>query len=250
MIALWKAEYQKTRGRYLMLFVLGMSAIALVWTLSGKLSEDAVAKGWYMLLYQMPLVNVLMLPMLSMLVSARLGDLEHKNVMLKQLCCIVERGKLYDTKLLYGLGLMFTGIMIQWAGIIADGFFRHHFGGNFLLKEYLLLLLFTIAPTFAVYVLEHTIAMCSKKPAVPYTVGIIGEFVGLLSMFLPYRILYYGTPWGYYGALMLVGNEYDRETRISSYFFRDVNWGGFAAVIIMTVVIYIVGKIIFIKREI
>ncbi len=42
-----------------------------------------------------------------------------------------------------------------------------------------------------------------EKPAVPYIVGIVGEFVGLLSMFLPYRCLYYGTPWGYYGALML-----------------------------------------------
>lgn len=250
MIALWKAEYQKTRRRYLLLFVFGMSAIALLWALHGELSEDAVAKGWYMLLYQMPLINVLMLPMLSMLISSRLGDLEHKNVMLKQLCCITERGKLYDAKLLYGLGLMLAGILIQWIGIIVDGFFRHHFGGDFLLREYLLLLLFTIAPTFAVYVLEHTIAMCCKKPAVPYTVGIIGEFVGLLSMFLPYRILYYGTPWGYYGALMFVGAEYDRETRISTYFFREINWGGFAAIVIITIVIYIAGKSVFVRREI
>lgn len=250
MIALWKAEYQKTRRRYLMPFVLGMSVIALLWALSGKLSEDAIARGWYMLLYQMPLINVLMLPMMSMLVSSRLGDLEHKNVMLKQLCCVTERGRLYDAKLLYGLGLMLTGILIQWFGIIADGLFRHHFGGSFLLKEYLLLLLFTIAPTFAVYVLEHTIAMCCKKPAVSYAVGIIGEFVGLLSMFLPYRILYYGTPWGYYGALMLVGSEYDRATRISTYFFRDINWGGFAALIIITIVIYVVGKNIFCRKEI
>ena len=45
MIVLWRAEYQKTRRRYLLLFVFGMSAIALLWALSGKLSEDAIAKG-------------------------------------------------------------------------------------------------------------------------------------------------------------------------------------------------------------
>ena len=118
MIALWKAEYQKTKRRYLLTFVLGMSAVALLWALSGKLSEDALAKGWYMQLYQMPLTNALMLPIMAMLLTSRLGDLEHKNGMLKQLCCMVERGKLYDAKLLYGLFLMLVGILIQWLGII------------------------------------------------------------------------------------------------------------------------------------
>ena len=250
MIALWKAEYQKTRRRYLLLFVLAITAVALVWTLHGKLSEDAIEKGWYMLLYQMPVVNVLILPMMAMMISARLGDLEHKNNMLKQLCCLTERGKLYDAKMLYGLGLMLTGILLEWLGIIADGFFRHHFGGSFLLKEYLLLLLFTIAPSFAVYMLQYAIALCCAKPAVPYIVGIIGEFLGILSMFLPYPVLYYGTPWGYYGALMLIGSEYDRATRISTYFYREINWGGFAAIMVMAAVFYIVGKTAFCRKEI
>lgn len=250
MIALWRAEYRKTRGRYLFLFVLAMSVVGLMWALSGKLSEDAIAKGWYMLLYQMPLINVLILPMMAMLVSSRLGDLEHKNGMLRHLCTVAERGKLYDAKLLYGLGLIFAGILIQWCGIIADGFFRHHFGGSFLVKEYLLLLLFTIAPTFAVYILQHTVTMCFVRPAIPYIVGIIGEFVGLLSMFLPYHFLSYGTPWGYYGALMLVWSEYDRATRISTYFFREIDWGAFIAIEIITAVIYIAGKIAFCKKEV
>lgn len=111
------------------------------------------------------------------------------------------------------------------------------------------MLLFTTMPTFAVYILLHTLAMCCEKPAVPYIVGIVGEFVGLLSLFLPYRCLYYGTPWGYYGSLMLMGAEYDRETRISTYFYREVNWGGFAAITIITVAIYIVGRMIFCRKE-
>lgn len=249
MIALWKAEYQKTRKRYLLLFVLGMTAMGLIWALHGELSDDAKEKGWYMLLYQMPVINVIVLPMLAMLVASRLGDLEHKNNMLWYLCTMTERGKLYDAKLLYGLGLMLVSILLQWFGIIADGFFRHHFGGNFLLKEYILLLLFTIMPTFAIYILLHTLAMCCEKPAVPYIVGIVGGFVGLLSLFLPYRCLYYGTPWGYYGSLMLVGAEYNRETRISTYFYREVNWGGFAAITIITVVIFLAGRMIFCRKE-
>lgn len=250
MIALWRTEYQKTRRRCLLLFVCGMTAIELMWALHGDLSEDAIEKGWYMLLYQMPVIHVIALPMLAMLISSRLGDLEHKNGMLKQLCCMTQRGKLYDAKLLYGFGLMLTGILIEWLGIVADGFFRHHFGGSFPLEKYLLLLLFTIAPTLAVYVLQHAVAMCRTKPAVPYVVGIIGEFLGVLSMFLPYRVLIKGIPWGYYGALMMIRAEYDRTTRISTYFYREIDWIGFMEITIITIVIHVTGKILFCRKEI
>ena len=249
MITLWKAEYQKTRRRYLMPFVLVMSAVSLTWALSGKLSEDAIAKGWYMLLYQMPLINTLMLPVMALLLSFRLADLEHKNGMLKQLCCVADKGKLFDAKLLYGLGLMLAGVVLQWCAIIADGFYRHHFSGVFLWKEYLLLLLFTIAPAAAVYVLQHAVAMCFTKPAVAHVVGIVGEFAGLMSMFLPWRWFSQAIPWGYFGALMLIRSEYDRETRISTYFYREINWGAFVLIITITIVIYIIGRIAFCKKE-
>lgn len=232
-----------------MLFVFAMSAVALCWALSGKLSEDAIAKGWYMLLYQMPLINAMVLPIMAMLLSSRLGDLEHKNGMLKHLCCMTEKGKLFDAKLLYGFGLMLTGILLQWCGVIADGLFRHHFGGSFLLKEYLLLLLFTVVPSAAIYVLQHTIAMCSTKPAVPYAVGIVGTFVGMLSLLLPWEWFAEMTPWGYYGALLMILSDYDRETRISTYYYREINWSGFVNIVAITIVIYIIGRSVFCKKE-
>ena len=105
-----------------------------------------------------------------------------------------------------------------------------------------------VAPT-PVTALLHAVAMCCVRTAVPYIVGIIGEFVGLLSMFLPYTWLIKGTPWGYYGALMLLWSEYDRTTRISTYFYREIDWAGFAEIVIITMVIYIVGRIVFCRIE-
>ena len=64
-------------------------------------------------------------------------------------------------------------------------------------------------------------------------------------MFLPYTWLIKGTPWGYYGALMLLWSEYDRTTRISTYFYREIDWAGFAEIVIITMVIYIVGRIVY-----
>lgn len=251
MIALWKAECQKTKGRHLLLFVAGMTVVELMWLINGNLTEDAILKGWFQMLYQMPLLNELMMSMTALFIASRLGDLEHKNGMLKQLCCITERGKLFDVKLLYGFSLILFSIVAQWLIIITDGMFRHHYGGSFLVKDYLLILLFIIVTTFSVYALLYAVAMCSVKPAMPYIVGIMGAFMGLLSMFLPQcpwlrRMM----PWGYYGVLMFVGCDYDRATRISTYYYLDIDWDGFCMVVFMGIVIYVVGRALFCRREV
>ena len=49
---------------------------------------------------------------------------------------------------------------------------------------------------------------------------------------------------------MLMRSEYDKATRISTYFYREIDWAGFAEIIIITVVIYIIGKIAFCRREV
>ena len=123
MIALWKAECQKTKGCHLLLFVAGMTVVELMWLISGKPSEDAILKGWFQMLYQMPLLNELVMSMTALFIASRLGDLEHKNGMLKQLCCIMERGKLFDVKLLYGFSMILFSIVMQWLIIIADAMF-------------------------------------------------------------------------------------------------------------------------------
>ena len=251
MIALWRAECQKTKGRHLLLFVAGMTVVELMWLISGKPSEDAILKGWFQMLYQMPLLNELILSMTALLIASRLGDLEHKNGMLKQLCCITERGKLYDVKLLYGFSLILFGIVAGWFIIIADGMFGHHYGGSFPARDYLLILLFTMVTTFAVYALLYAVALCNAKPAAPYIVGIIGAFLGLLSMFLSqFPWLRKVIPWGYYGVLMFVGSDYDRATRISTYYYLDIDWGGFCMVVAMGLAIYLVGRTLFCYREI
>ena len=251
MIALWRAERQKTKGRYLLLFVAGMTVVELMWLISGKPTEDAISKGWFQMLYQMPLLNELVMSMTALFIASRLGDLEHKNGMLKQLCCITARGKLFDVKLLYGFSLILFSIVAEWLIIIADGMFRHHYGGIFPPKEYLLILLFTIVTTFAVYALLYAVAMCNTKPATPYIVGIIGAFLGLLSMFLSqFPWLRKVIPWGYYGVLMFVGNDYDKVTRISTYYYLDIDWSGFYMVVVMGVGIYLVGRILFCRREV
>lgn len=245
---LFTAEYRKTRGRYMLPTILCMIAAELAWILNGRLSEDAVLKGWMMLLYQLPLINALFLPVMAIVISFRLGDLEHKGNMLKNLCCIAKRGSLYDAKLLYGGGLMFVSVIVQFPAVILYGHIMR-FGGEFPVKEYLYLLLFTVTATGAVYLLQHALALCCKKTAVPFLVGIIGEFAGVLSMFLPQTFLQKSIPWGYYGMMMFVGAEYDRATRISTYYRLEIDWGGFMLMLAASALLYAGGKWIFCNMD-
>ncbi len=62
--------------------------------------------GWMANLYELPLINSIFMPLLSIIVSSRLCDIEHKGSMLKQLAVTKKRGQIYDAKLLYGLAIM------------------------------------------------------------------------------------------------------------------------------------------------
>lgn len=239
------AEYRKTRGRYMLLTTLGITTVELVWMLGGDLSEDAILKGWMMLLFQMPLINALFLPILAIVVSSRLGDLEHKSGMLKEQCCMVKRGSFYDAKLLYGSMFMLISIVVTFCVTIAYGYVNH-FGGALPVKEYLLLFLFTVTATGVIYLLQHTLAICCKKTVIPFAVGIVGEFTGVLSMFLPsIPFLRKSIPWGYYGMMMFVGSDYDRATRISTYYMFEIDWGGFCLMLVVLVVLYPAGRKLF-----
>ena len=106
MMRMFRCEFMKTRRCYIFLTALVISALGICWGLYGNYTDVILKHGWRMFLYQMPLVNAIFLPLLSMVVSSRICNIEHKGLMLKQLCCMESPGKLYDVKLLYGLGII------------------------------------------------------------------------------------------------------------------------------------------------
>lgn len=72
---------------------------------NGENRQFILENGYLMLLYQLPMVNTIFFPVLGMVVASRLCDLEHKGDNLKLLCTLEEKGRLFDAKLLYGLGI-------------------------------------------------------------------------------------------------------------------------------------------------
>lgn len=257
MIRLFKCEYYKTRRRHLLLTALVITAMGLAWALHGDYSGEGggfmLEHGWMNFLYQLPLLNAIFFPLLSIVVASRLADVEHKGAALKQLCAVADKGRLYDAKLLYGLGMVLLSIFINWAALIVFGKIVG-FGGELPLGLYLLFLLFTIVPTAAVYVFQHTLSLIYKNQAVSFFAGVIGTFAGLFSMFLPQiPALRRCLPWGYYGALQFVGLfGWNAQTRYTNAYFEvmEIDWMFFGVLAAITAALYLGGKWIFCRKEV
>lgn len=253
MIELLKCEFKKTRRRYIFLTAIVITVIELFWGLYGNSSDTVIEHGWMIFLYQFPMVNTIFLPLLSIIVASRLCDLEHKGSTLKQLCTLTQKGKLYDAKLLYGLAIISFATFITWLVPVIFGKIKG-FSGDFPRNLYLLYFLFTLAPTVVIYIFQHSLSLLFKNQAIPFFIGVIGEFAGLFSMFLPQLpFLRKSLLWGYYGALQFVGMfGWTKESRWDYVYFEvmHIDWAFFAVLVMVSVVIYLIGRKIFCEREV
>lgn len=254
MIKLLQCEYKKTRGRYLFVTAVAITAVQLLWILYGNYTDAFIIKnGWMMYLYQLPLANAIFLPLLAAVVSSRLCDIEHKGMMFKQLAVITEKKAIYDAKLMYGLAITLFCVMLGWAAVIVFGYVIG-FDGDVPLMLYLLYLLFTVVPTVAIYIFQHSLAMLFKNQAVTFLAGMAGTFLGMFSMFLPnLPFLRRTLIWGYYGALQFVGLfGWTNETRYANAYFEvmDIDWPSFGLLVFVSVLLYFTGRTIFCRKEV
>ncbi len=254
---LLKCEFMKSKRRYILLTALFVLAVACIWAFYDQSKAEDVLEftlenGWNLLLYQFPIINSIFFPLLSSVIASRLCDLEHKGNCLKLICTLIPRGRLYDAKLIYGLSITQSCVVLFWAATIIYGKL-YGFRGSLPIVPYLLYLLFTLSATAAIYCFQHALSMIFKNQAVPFFVGILGQFAGIFSLFLPqYPLFRRAVVWGYYGALQFMGlYGYTRETRYTYAFMQHMgyDWMSFGILIVMTLIIYLAGRKIFCEKE-
>ncbi|MFR5440483.1 MAG: ABC transporter permease, partial [Monoglobus pectinilyticus] len=133
-------EYKKTRRKYIFVMAVAITAVALCWGLYGKYNESALKSGWMMMLYQLPLLNTIFMPLLSIVVASRFAGIE--TSMMKQLCSVMPKQRLYDAKLIYSLSIILLSLLIQFVSVyIAGRCFG--FSGRFPIELYALYFMFT-----------------------------------------------------------------------------------------------------------
>ena len=231
------------------MIVAAMIMVQILWSIWGVRRMDAheLSQGWMFFLYQFPLLNSIMMPVIAAVVASRLCDIEHKGQMLKLLNTVMPAGRLFAAKFLCGALYMLAAVLLQLIVIVAVGYAVGFMGAPPFDKLFYYLL-FTTAVNLTILLLQQVLSLLFVNQMVPLTVGLIGGLSGLFIMFFPQnleRLLL----WGYYGVLMFVGMNWDRATRITDFYYAPVNWAGFITLAVMFCVIYIIGRTLFVRKE-
>ncbi|MFQ7552341.1 MAG: ABC transporter permease [Blautia marasmi] len=193
------AEHQKQKHRRIWLVPLGFLVILFLWVSVNRRSFTAedLAMGYSYILYQLPLLNVVLLPVMTAVIASRLCDMEIKGNTLKQLYTLQKRSSFYDWKFIHELKylLAFTigeGIMIPLMGAFC------HFT-----QKLPLILSCSIGTSTLVglvlLTLQHFLSLMSNNQIIPLLAGLIGSFLGLFSMFFPPAAARF-VLWGYFSA--------------------------------------------------
>ena len=101
---LLKLEFFKCRRRKILLVCAAVLAAELLWIVSSFLRQDAedLIQGWMMMLYDLSLVDAIILPISVATIASRNCELEHKGMTLKLLETMATPGQLYGAKLTWG----------------------------------------------------------------------------------------------------------------------------------------------------
>lgn len=242
-------EFRKTRRRKVWLIVAALIGVQLLWAFWSCRNMDArdLAQGWQYCLYQFPMLNAIMMPVIAAVVASRLCDVEHKGQTLKLLETVMTPGKLFDAKFLCGAAYMITIVVLQVFIIIAMGYGKG-FDGALPVDKLLYYLVYTTGVNLTVLLLQQILSLLFINQMIPFSVGLIGALAGLYTMFFPQnlgRILL----WAYYSVLSPVGMNWYREAGIVNYYNLPVDWIGVITLTAMFCVLYLVGRGLFARKE-
>lgn len=242
-------EFYKTRHRKIWLIVSAMLFIQVLWSIWGVGRMDAreLSQGWMFFLYKFSPINSIMMPVIAAVVASRLSDVEHKGQTLKLLNTVMPAGRLFAAKFICGALYLFAAVLMQIVVMVVVGCIAG-FAGNPPLDKLLLYLLFTLAVSLTILLLQQVLSILFANQMISLCVGLIGGLTGLFTMFFPQGLARM-ILWGYYGVLMLVGMNWDAGTRIMDLHYVPVDWGGFVTLAVSFCVLYIIGRALFVRKE-
>lgn len=209
-------EQKKQKGRFHFFLLIALLAITYFSTVGNGNLDRIREQGWMALFYNQPLENAMFLPVILALLASSHMDLEHTGNMWKHLYTFVTPQKLFFTKVLYGSLQILIYCVLQIIVFLLIGI-QSKFPGTPAFTDILYYFVNTLLVSFVLYLLHVTLSFVVKNQALSLCIGLAGSFYGLFTLFLPKGIAQL-LPWGLYGSGLFIGLDYDRNTRISTYY--------------------------------
>lgn len=223
-MAAFRAELQKARRRHDLLLCLLLPGIVVLWV--GGLSPSSpeeLANGYSALLYSIPVIEAILLPVMMAVLASRLWDMEVKGNTAKLLYTLQTRRSLFAGKAVFGTLEVLLTAVLELACVPALGRV-HGYTEAFPKGQFVYLFVCTLAVDLMLFFGELLLMLWCGNPLPALCVGIVGALVGLFSAFLPPLVSYF-VPFGYYIPLSAyeVAN-WDQASHLVTYGTRAHNW--------------------------
>ncbi len=248
---LLQMEFYKCRRRKFPLLCLAWLLVQALWlgvTVFHGMDAAEKAVGWQMLCYNLALTDAITLPILISAILSRSCEMEHKGTTWKLLETLTAPGSLYRAKLAWYV-LVITGLLALRLGFFLLLGAKSGFSAPLPLGQLLGFALPNWAVSVMLGVLQLGLSLRFANQAIALVCGILGSFVGLMSMFFPVwveRIV----PWGYYGLLSNAGLSWDATTRVSDFYWRQPEPGNWLLLGLWFCLFLLLGRTIFSRKEV
>lgn len=181
-------EWYKCRRRQVPLVCLGLLGAQMVWmgVFLLRQEQEDLAQGWMLLLYNLALVDAIMLPLTVAVLASRNCEGEHKGSTWKLLETMVTPGQLYAAKLGWGTVVLAVLLLVRSGLFIALGLLLDLPGGV-PWGRWGWFTLISLAVSLALYTLQQGLSLRFANQAVALVVGLCGSFWGCCPC---------SSPWG------------------------------------------------------
>ena len=237
-MAAFRAELQKAHRRHDLLLCLLVPLIMILWV-GGLAPSDPeeLANGYSALLYSIPVIEAILMPVLMAVLASRLWEIEVKGSMPKFLYTLQERRSLFAGKAAFGLLEILLVTLLETGAAVLLGIV-HGYTEAFPTEQLVYLFVCTLAVDAMLFFGEFLLMLWVGNPLPALCVGIVGALVGLFSAFMPPLVSYF-VPFGYYIPLSAyeVAN-WDKATHTVTYGTRPFNWGLLAFTLALGAVLF------------
>lgn len=243
-------EFQKSKHNKLYIIPIISAALVYLW-ISWSISRDNLKNAddiFLMILYEIPIINSLIFPIVIATLSSRIWDEEFKGNTLKMLYTIEKPLTLYSSKTLFGMMYLFFTALFELISVIIL-FIKNNAYTMFFSKHIFFMFISTLAVSIAIFLIMQLINFLYENQVIVMTCGLFLSFAGLFSLFFG-KIIQFFVPSAYYSLLQTAYMDYNFETRDMSFHLSDFNISIFIFVIIVSFAIYFISKKLFIRKDV
>ena len=239
MLSALHAEFQKAHRRHDLAICLVVPVVVFLWT--GRLTSndpEELANAYSALLYALPVLNAILMPVVMALLASRLWDIEVKGSTTKLLYTLQSRRSLFAAKAVLGLAEIFLIVTLEAAGAPLIGHLQHYTQPYPAAGQAAYLWGCTFAVDCMIFFSELLLTVLLANPLPALCVGILGTLLGLFSAFMPAWVGYF-VPWGYFIPLNTYRiADWDQASKVVTYMIVSFQWPLLVATVVLAGILF------------